>query len=653
VKVQSSDSVDHVVQVAFTDTRRGGSTVQQLQGPASTDVSAGTSVTLTYLWDTTGLAWDAGSSLLQPVHALLLTLLTDPGFGTVADSTTQDVTIDPRPIVFVHGLASDATTWLPLETYIARTYPGWQTHAVDTMNTGSLTHPGAVTNTIAQNARDLAAYISLVRETFDTQHIDIVAHSMGGLISRWYIQNDMPSDAVDRKPVVTHLVMLGTPNVGSPCASLLGINELFPAGFQNTPGQVALFNAQVTNQRGVAFSVLAGDARSFTCSSSEDGDDFVSLTSARYVYTDVSIELGLAHTDMTSSIAAFELFEKPHLIAVPGPLSGVNSNAAGVHAGASSAQAAEQQAISAGSAVNPTAASSSPSPEILSLESVTIQVAGSTDIQLPISRPQQIGVLLAAPAAVSAQLIDPAGLVVASTPGSTTSDPDYLYDLGPVALPATGIWTLHLVNNGASVATAFPSAWEVGDPLSLQLQSLQADSTHHVEIAAQLANGANAILGAKVTATVQGITGSAETLTLTGSGNGIYSATTTSLAPDSYEVVVSASGSGFSRTVTGQFTYTRAGVAESGPQPPAGRGGVKQSHGDHPGPRIDGSGPLKSQPAPATPADSTGANSAPTLKTAPVDSALAQWVSNIVIALLGAWLLLLGDPPATLGATMT
>ena len=38
----------------------------------------------------------------------------------------------------------------------------------------------------------------------------IVAHSMGGLISRWYIEH------LGGNKVVSHLVMLGTPNAGSP-----------------------------------------------------------------------------------------------------------------------------------------------------------------------------------------------------------------------------------------------------------------------------------------------------------------------------------------------------------------------------------------------------------------------------------------------------
>ncbi len=108
------------------------------------------------------------------------------------------------------------------------------------------------------------------------------------------------------------------------------------------------------------------------------------------------------------------------------------------------------------------------------------------------------------------------------------------------------------------------------------------------------------------------------------------------------DVTVTTAGGTSATSSADQFTYTtRAGVAQSGPQPPAGSRGVNQSQGNPPGPRIAGSGPLGSLPEPATPAGSTLANSAPTLKTAPVESALAQRVSDIVKALLGAWLLLL------------
>jgi hypothetical protein len=57
-----------------------------------------------------------------------------------------------------------------------------------------------------------------VRENLDAQHVDIVAHSMGGLISREYVQNQPDPPPGDSRPVVDHLVMLGTPNKGSNCA---------------------------------------------------------------------------------------------------------------------------------------------------------------------------------------------------------------------------------------------------------------------------------------------------------------------------------------------------------------------------------------------------------------------------------------------------
>ena len=49
--------------------------------------------------------------------------------------------------------------------------------------------------------------------------MDLVVHSMGGLISRQYLHSIAPSDP-DKRPVVDHLVMLGTPNMGSQCAYL-------------------------------------------------------------------------------------------------------------------------------------------------------------------------------------------------------------------------------------------------------------------------------------------------------------------------------------------------------------------------------------------------------------------------------------------------
>jgi triacylglycerol esterase/lipase EstA (alpha/beta hydrolase family) len=88
-------------------------------------------------------------------------------------------------------------------------------------------------------------------------HVDIVAHSMGGLISRFYIHSFM-QPVFDGKPEVAHLVMLGTPNMGSPCADLMGgvfdfFEQPVEAMRQLRPSVVAEFNRQITNRKNVNF----------------------------------------------------------------------------------------------------------------------------------------------------------------------------------------------------------------------------------------------------------------------------------------------------------------------------------------------------------------------------------------------------------------
>ncbi len=66
--------------------------------------------------------------------------------------------------------------------------------------------------TNAEILRDKLATIYLGPEHGKT--LDIVAHSMGGLVSRWFIER------LDGNNVVSQLVMLGTPNAGSPWAAV-------------------------------------------------------------------------------------------------------------------------------------------------------------------------------------------------------------------------------------------------------------------------------------------------------------------------------------------------------------------------------------------------------------------------------------------------
>ena len=69
----------------------------------------------------------------------------------------------------------------------------------------------SINTTIQQTARDLKEKLATVGlGPGQGEMLHIVAHSMGGLVSRWFIERE------GGNLIVQHLVMLGTPNGGSP-----------------------------------------------------------------------------------------------------------------------------------------------------------------------------------------------------------------------------------------------------------------------------------------------------------------------------------------------------------------------------------------------------------------------------------------------------
>lgn len=212
-----------------------------------------------------GWAWEARQQVgTRTVTAVLR------GGAAVAEKV---IAVVPKPIVLVHGLNSDETSWInwikPGGYLEARGLPGY---AVDDrqfgtrrMNTGIPSQPKMPTFSIAENAQVLAEYVEAVRQNTGAERVDLVAHSLGGLISRYYVQNLMPAvnaAGLADAPVANQLFMAGTPNGGTQCGRIPAAIGLFaPATTQITPeylGQV--FNPTVRDRRGVPFFAIAGDA---------------------------------------------------------------------------------------------------------------------------------------------------------------------------------------------------------------------------------------------------------------------------------------------------------------------------------------------------------------------------------------------------------
>ena len=254
---------------------------------------------------TLGWYWEEGT--VTPERAIHVTNAALRRWLPVA---SEEITVRPRPVVMVHGFGSDYTTWLSYlgpSGFLARA--GLKGFAVGdgqvegTMYTGNLLNPSLRTNTIAMNAATLGEYIENVKAATGAEQVDLVVHSMGGLISRYYI------DRVMGERDVAQLIMLGTPNGGSNCALMIGSLGLYqPAGLELREDYIRnVFNVQITEQHGIPFYNFAGtpiQQRLFSPCSKVPNDLVVSLESAASAPVEL-VEVPILHIDLTISEELF------------------------------------------------------------------------------------------------------------------------------------------------------------------------------------------------------------------------------------------------------------------------------------------------------------------------------------------------------------
>jgi len=231
------------------------------------------------------------------------------------------VSLAPRPVVMVHGFGSSWEAWvnyLGPNGYLSRIQvPGFAVgdgQVAGTLNTGSLTSPMRPTNTLFENARVLGEYVAGVKRVTGAQMVDLLVHSMGGLIARAYIDREMSERDV------AQLIMLGSPMAGTDCADLPAALGLYlPATIELRPSYVrGIFNAQVQDRRGVTFHALAGVpiVDSFRSPCTDVPTDLaVSLESVTAIPID-SARMEVLHTDLNLSAGVFEEYVL-HLLQTP------------------------------------------------------------------------------------------------------------------------------------------------------------------------------------------------------------------------------------------------------------------------------------------------------------------------------------------------
>jgi pimeloyl-ACP methyl ester carboxylesterase len=195
------------------------------------------------------------------------------GSGNPVAGVTLRATLQTYPIVLVHGfggfppqlIGCDNSKYQPtqgdidfgqVDDLLAQYYPIYYAHLV--------TNP-CYTAPLEDNAEKLRQDIQQVKDETGAQKVILIAHSMGGLVSRAYIEGGYYREDVDT------LITFGSPHLGVP-ADLIAFfaNGVSFGKFcqDNQPGLcdfsaigMALFNGDHSSRRSdVQYFVVSGDA---------------------------------------------------------------------------------------------------------------------------------------------------------------------------------------------------------------------------------------------------------------------------------------------------------------------------------------------------------------------------------------------------------
>lgn len=293
------------------------------EAESSFKIDAGEEREFEFIWDSEGQAWfdDGRPHLFHRIKAELAEA------GKKKDEKEEILHIAPKPVVLVHGMYSDHNIWDPLYQNLMgdRHSYQWKAYLVGAkpqhgaMRMGKWNGTDASFYSVYENAEQLAKYVKHAQQESNAWHVDIVAHSTGGLVARLYLQKHMPV-VPDARPLVKHLIMLGTPNGGVPCIDVmvakLGMFKHDQRPLKElTNDEMLAFNKYVVNTGGTKLSALAGNPVPIVCGGFEWNDSFVTVKSAKYGIPDT----GEANDFNYQLVNAknFGNFVMPHLITGP------------------------------------------------------------------------------------------------------------------------------------------------------------------------------------------------------------------------------------------------------------------------------------------------------------------------------------------------
>jgi pimeloyl-ACP methyl ester carboxylesterase len=430
-----------------------------------------------YVWNTDGQSWfdDGRAHLLHRIKAEL------EENGQKKDEKTEQLKIAPRPLVLVHGFWDSPGIWSPYQNYMTTLHSyDWQAFPVGEKAEQGQLQMGrrfgtASTYTMTQNALELDKYVKYAHEERNAWHVDIVAHSSGGLVARRYIHSLMP-ESPDNRPVVSRLLMLGTPNAGTACAdifsSAIGIfGSKVEALRELQVSEVSKFNNLVKNRRGVKFSALAGNSVPATCGQQkitpgttgidlEWGDGVVSVDSAKAGVKD-SVETKGSSEDLLGA-AHFSDFVRPRVAIGPkgdhSPEASQSLNQIKQNPNHNLPSMFTNASFKNGE-VSASENLSDDNSAVKFAKEVKMAANQSIEIEIPIEAASYFGLVFVAASEVSATLFDSRGAIVGKNLNGSAESKSAFRSIFVNRAVSGEKLKLKLENTGASETSIIVAAW--------------------------------------------------------------------------------------------------------------------------------------------------------------------------------------------------
>ena len=176
--------------------------------------------------------------VMSTMVTLGLFVISLPAFGQ-NQSGQQQQSEKSLPVLLIHGYAEDAAIWKKWEDMLRK--DGIQFFTVTFKDSDDKC------GSAKQHAKELEKIVQDIKQQSGAQKLNIVGHSKGGLDARVFL------DITDTKDVA-NLIMIGTPNAGSPAAETN--DACAPAVFDLRPGANATKAVMNPNTK---YYTIAGD----------------------------------------------------------------------------------------------------------------------------------------------------------------------------------------------------------------------------------------------------------------------------------------------------------------------------------------------------------------------------------------------------------